>query len=131
MLNVMATLQQRCGNILITSESNIVTTSETDVGATLIFDRATTLSQRQQRRCHNVVTTSLCQLGMDTHWNDSLMQHWKNNFFSSAQRIIFFLIRYCRNRGIILFGLIETNILHSFFIHNFKNKQLTAIFFEN
>ena len=42
-LNVMATLQQRCGNVLITSESNAVTTSETDVGTNLIFDRATTL----------------------------------------------------------------------------------------
>ena len=62
-LNVMATLQQRCGNILITSESNAVTTSETDVGTNLIFDRATTLWQRQQRRCDNVITTSLCQLG--------------------------------------------------------------------
>ena len=49
MLNVVATLQQRCGNV--------------DVGTTLIFDRATTLWQRQQRRCDNVVTTSLCQLG--------------------------------------------------------------------
>ena len=50
MLNVVATLQQRCGNV--------------DVGTTLIFDRATTLWQRQQRRCDNVVTTSLCQLGI-------------------------------------------------------------------
>ena len=48
MLNVVATLQQRCGNVLITSESDVVTTSETDVGTTLICDR---------------VTTSLCQLG--------------------------------------------------------------------
>ena len=63
MLNVVATLQQRCGNVLITSESNVVTTSETDVSTTLIFDRVTTLWQRQQRRCNNVVTTSLCQLG--------------------------------------------------------------------
>ena len=59
MLNVVATLQQRCGNVLITSESDVVTTSETDVGTTLIFDRFTTLWQRQQRRCDNVVTT-LC-----------------------------------------------------------------------
>ena len=62
MLNFLATLQQRCGNVLITSESNIVRTSETDVGLTLIFDRATT-RQRQHRRCHNIVTTSLCRLG--------------------------------------------------------------------
>ena len=62
-LNVMATLQQRCGNVLITSESNAVTTSETDVGTTLIFDRATTLWQRQKRRCDIDITTSLCQLG--------------------------------------------------------------------
>ena len=55
MLNVVATLQQRCGNVLITSE--------TDVGTTLIFDHVTTLWQRQQRRCNNVVTTLLCQLG--------------------------------------------------------------------
>ena len=46
-------------------ESDVVTTSETYVGTTLIFDRVTTW-QRQQRRCDNVVTTSLCQLGMDT-----------------------------------------------------------------
>ena len=62
MLNAVKTLQQRCGNVLITSESNVVTTSETDVGTTLIFNRATTLWQRQQRRCDNVVTTWLCQL---------------------------------------------------------------------
>ena len=43
MLNVVATLQQRCGNVLITSESDVVTTSETDVCTTLIFDRVTTL----------------------------------------------------------------------------------------
>ena len=52
MLNVVATLQLRCGNVLITLESGVVTTSETDIGTTLIFDR-----------CDNVVTTSLCQLG--------------------------------------------------------------------
>ena len=46
MLNVVVTLQQRCGNVLITSESNVVTTSETDVGTTVIFDCAT--------RCDNV-----------------------------------------------------------------------------
>ena len=50
MLNVVVTLQQRCGNVLITSESNVVTTSETDVGTTSIFDRVTTL----WKRCHNV-----------------------------------------------------------------------------
>ena len=65
MLNVVVTLQQRCGNVLITSESNVVTTSETDVGTTLIFDRVTTLWQRQQQRCDNVATTSLCQLGLN------------------------------------------------------------------
>ena len=47
MLNVAATLQQRCGNVLTTSDSDVVTTSETDVGTTLIFDCATTLSQRR------------------------------------------------------------------------------------
>ena len=62
MLNVAATLQQCCGNLLITSESDVVTTSETDVGTTLIFDRVTT-RKRQQQRCDNVVTRSLCQLG--------------------------------------------------------------------
>ena len=63
MLNVVATLQQRCGNVLKTSGSDVVTMSETDVGTTLIFDRFTTSSQRQQRRCDNVVPTTLCQLG--------------------------------------------------------------------
>ena len=43
MLNVVATLQQRYGNVLITSQSDVVTTSETGFGTTLIFDRATTL----------------------------------------------------------------------------------------
>ena len=55
MLDVLATLQQRCGNVLITSE--------TDVCTSLIFDRVTTLWQRQQRRCGNIVTTLLSQLG--------------------------------------------------------------------
>ena len=59
----MVTLQQSCGNVLITSESDVVTTSETDIGTTLIFGRVTTLWQRQQRRCGNIVTTLLCQLG--------------------------------------------------------------------
>ena len=58
----MATLQQRCGNVLITSESEFVTTLETDVRTTLIFDRATTLWQHQQRHCDNVVTASQYQL---------------------------------------------------------------------
>ena len=62
MLNVVATLQQSCGNVLITSEGNVVTTSETDVVTTLIFDRATTLWQRQERCCDNIVKLSLRQL---------------------------------------------------------------------
>ena len=55
MLNVKVTLQQRCGNVL--------TKSGTDVATTLIFDRATTLSQHQPRCCGNVVAKSLCRLG--------------------------------------------------------------------
>ena len=43
MLNVVPTLQQHCGNVLATSESDAVTTSENGAGTTLIFDRATTL----------------------------------------------------------------------------------------
>ena len=43
MFNVVAVLQQRCGNVLITSESDAVTTLETVIDTTLIFDRATTL----------------------------------------------------------------------------------------
>ena len=43
MLNVVATLQQRYGNVLITSDSDVVTTSETGSGTTLIFGRGTTL----------------------------------------------------------------------------------------
>ena len=43
MLNAVATLQEGCGNVLITSESDVVITSETDNGTTLIFDSATTL----------------------------------------------------------------------------------------
>ena len=54
MLNVVATLQQRCGNVFITSESDVVTTSETDVGTTLIFDRVTTLLQRHQRHSSSI-----------------------------------------------------------------------------
>ena len=45
MLNVVATLQQPCGNVLITSESDVVSTSETNVGTTDFWP------------CHNVVTT--------------------------------------------------------------------------
>ena len=44
MLNVVATLQQPCGNVLITSESDVVTTLETNVGTTHF------------RPCHNVVS---------------------------------------------------------------------------
>ena len=43
MLNVVATMQQRCDNVLITLESDVVTTLETNFGTTLIFDRVTTL----------------------------------------------------------------------------------------
>ena len=41
------------------SESDAVTTSKTDVGTTLIFDRATTYD--------NVVATSLCKLGSNEY----------------------------------------------------------------
>ena len=60
MLNVVAMLQQRCGNVLITSESDVVITSETDVDTTLIFDRyhnvvtTSTITLWQWQRCHNV-----------------------------------------------------------------------------
>ena len=47
-------LWQRCSNIVATWEIDVVTTSETDVGTTLIFYRATTLWQRLQRRGDNV-----------------------------------------------------------------------------
>ena len=58
MLNVVAALQQRCGKVLITLESDVVTTSETDVGTTVIVDRATTLWQR----CPNVtVPAGMCE----------------------------------------------------------------------
>ena len=65
MLNGVVTLQQRFGNVFITSERDVVTTSETDADTTLILDRVTALLQRQQRCCDNVATTSLCQLGSD------------------------------------------------------------------
>ena len=55
MLNVVATMQQRCGNVLITSESDVVTMSETDVGTTLIFDWVTTwLNIRKKSICLSV-----------------------------------------------------------------------------
>ena len=47
-------LWQRCSNVVATWEIDVVTTSETDVGTTLIFYRATTLWQRLQRRGDNV-----------------------------------------------------------------------------
>ena len=53
MLNVVGTLQQRCGSILTMSDSNVVTTLESDVATTLIFDLVTKLWQRQPRRFHN------------------------------------------------------------------------------
>ena len=62
-LNIVATFLQRYGNVLATSENGVVTKLKTNVATTLIFDRATTLRQRQPWSCDNVVTTSLCQLG--------------------------------------------------------------------
>ena len=47
-------LWQRCSNVVATWEIDVVTTSETDVGTTLIFYRTTTLWQRLQRRGDNV-----------------------------------------------------------------------------
>ena len=47
-------LWQRCSNAVATWEIDVVKTSETDVGTTLIFYRATTLWQRLQRRGDNV-----------------------------------------------------------------------------
>ena len=47
-------LWQRCSNVVATWEIDVVTTSETDIGTTLIFYRATTLWQRLQRRGDNV-----------------------------------------------------------------------------
>ena len=44
-------------------DSNVVTTSETEVGTTLISDHATMLWQRPQGCCDNAVTISLCPLG--------------------------------------------------------------------
>ena len=43
MFNVVVALEQRCGNVLTTSDSDAVTTLETEVDATLTFDLATTL----------------------------------------------------------------------------------------
>ena len=43
MVIVLVALLQRCSKVLITSESDAVTTSEADVGTALIFDRVTTL----------------------------------------------------------------------------------------
>ena len=59
MLNVVATLWHRLGNV----GQRRCTSSKTDVATTLIFNRVRTLWQRQPRRCKNVVTASLCQLG--------------------------------------------------------------------
>ena len=65
MLNVVTMLQQRCGNVLITSESDAVTTSETDVDTTLIFDRsstfnAVTVTTLSQRHCASWVHAKRC-----------------------------------------------------------------------
>ena len=57
MLNVVATLQQRCRNVLTKLESVVVTTSETDVGTTLIIGRVTTLLQR---RCSSWGNGKIC-----------------------------------------------------------------------
>ena len=54
--NEMDYKSNACGNIL--------TSSESDVGTTLSFDCVTRLSQHQQQRWDNVVTTLLCQLGV-------------------------------------------------------------------
>ena len=43
MLNVVVTLYQRCGNVLITLDSDAVTKLETDITTMLIFNPATML----------------------------------------------------------------------------------------
>ena len=85
MLNFVATLQQRRGNVFIKSES--------DVGTTLIFDGTATLWQRQQRRCDNVVTTSLCQLGIIflLVWEYKLLLFLRLRFyFWQTQNFVYF-----------------------------------------
>ena len=76
MLNVV--LWQLCGNVLISSESNVVTTSETDVSTTVIFNRATKLWQRQQRRG---TTLSQCRCA---NWITLL---WKKEHFSKGEKL--------------------------------------------
>ena len=99
MLNVVATQQQRYGNVLITSENEVVTTLETDVGTALIFDRAKTLRQRQQQHCDNVVTTSLCQLWYSQYHHQVLYflyltrSHQHNNVTTAFARLLNW--RYC------------------------------------
>ena len=62
-------LWRRCSNVEATSWQRWrATLSQRQKLTTVIFDRAATLWQRQQRRCNNVVTTSLCQLGKNAHY---------------------------------------------------------------
>ena len=75
MQNVVATLQQHCGKVLITSESDVVTMS---TSAQLAF---LTVSQR----CENVVTRSLCQLGY-SRVNSTHYSKWLHKFSAIIHR---------------------------------------------
>ena len=93
LLNVVAMLWQRLDNV----GQRRVTTSETDVATTLIFDHPTMLSRRQPQRCDNVVTTSLCQLGVNLSrkvkkdYFQKHMPHWSSskNFFEILQTFLY------------------------------------------
>ena len=107
MLNVVATLQQRCRNVLIKSESHVVTTSETDVGTTLIFDRVTTLLQRRCsswgngkicswkfRKTHTPLPESRFLINLQTgrlqfYWKETPVQGILVNFATFSESITF------------------------------------------
>lgn len=84
-------LRRRCSNVVTTSDSDVITTSETYVASTLILGRATTLWQRQPWRFDNVVTKSLCQLvtqrflskavsGFKNKCKHEISNFWNNRF---------------------------------------------------
>ena len=82
MLNVVAMLQQRSGHVLITSDSDVVTMSETDVHTTLILDRVTTLSQRRCASCATDVKANVKQEKILQDFQ-CVMQKRRNDFFDS------------------------------------------------
>ena len=102
MLNIVATLQQRCGNVLITSESEIVTTSETNVNTTLIFDPVTTLWQG----CHVVAVPA-----------GKMLRHFLRSTCSGVTVVDFGQLNICWVLVMLMARFLLTNDIFDWFIY--------------